>query len=81
MNVSDDPKAKRATVGNYTVVISPKMKYGYVEHVSAGEYGGLWFDSTRSLVDTDGYLSYGTPKDVVKAIRKCGFRVGKDFIF
>ena len=50
--------------------------HGYYEHDNYGEGGGLTFEG-KTLVDYDGMAVL--PKNVIKALRKGGFRVGREF--
>ena len=65
-----------ATAGGWTVQIDPIAKYGYCEHETMGEGGGLWFDARKSLQDFDGFGCL--PKNVAKAIRALGYHVSPD---
>ncbi len=47
-----------------------------MEHDTAGEIGGLWFEKKR-LIDYDGCGCL--PNDIIKLVRKLGFTVPRDF--
>jgi hypothetical protein len=66
---------KQATVGNWTVGIDSKARYGYAEY-NGEEFAGLWFNSRRSIEDFDG--CFFIPVSLAKVIRQLGYHVPAD---
>ena len=69
----------KVTTDNFTVEIFDETPgHGYFEHNELGDNcaGELLFDG-KNLIDYDGV--FALPTDVVWAVRKLGFHVGKEF--
>lgn len=61
-----------ARVCKWEVKVDPVAHYGYFEHDTYGEGGGLWFEG-NDLSDYDGV--FALPMGVVEAIRSLGYSV------
>ena len=66
----------KGRIDAHAVAVDTVEQYGYWEHDTMGEGGGLWFDG-RELVDHDGTATL--PRRVAKLLRAMGFVVSADF--
>lgn len=64
------------TSGKWKVQVSPTTGYGFYDHETQGEGGGLWFEG-KELRDYDGRACL--PRDVVVALRSLSYVVGSEF--
>ena len=71
-----DGTMKITTKNFWIEILSPSK--GYFEHETEGDNcaGELLFDG-KALIDYDGV--FALPTDVIWAVRKLGFHVGKEF--